>query len=257
MIERARVVVIGGGIGGCSILYWLARLGWSDVALVERSELTSGSTFHSAGLVGQLRNSLSLTQMMMNSVDLYRTLGAEVELETGWREVGRATGRRPRSTWKSSNDRPRWGRDVRTADAPRLGRRSPVDVPAHVDRGRARRGAVAVGRYVDPSQLTLALARGARQRGATILTNTRVTGVRVENHRVRAVETDQGSIECDVVVDAGGIYAHEIGLLAGVHVPLVAMAHQYAITKPTGLSRDMRRCATPRDWSTFAPRAAD
>ena len=88
MIDRARVVVIGGGIGGCSILYWLARLGWSDVALVERSELTSGSTFHSAGLVGQLRNSLSLTQMMMNSVDLYRTLGEEVDLETGWREVG-------------------------------------------------------------------------------------------------------------------------------------------------------------------------
>ncbi|HEY5104422.1 MAG TPA: FAD-dependent oxidoreductase, partial [Acidimicrobiales bacterium] len=83
--KRARVVVIGGGIGGCSILYWLARLGLSDAVLVERSQLTSGSTFHSAGLVGQLRGSLSLTRMMMNSVDLYRTLGEEVDLETGWR----------------------------------------------------------------------------------------------------------------------------------------------------------------------------
>lgn len=106
MIDRARVVVIGGGIGGCSILYWLARLGWSDVALVERAELTSGSTFHSAGLVGQLRNSLSLTQMMMNSVDLYRTLGDEVDLETGWREVGSLRLASSRSTWKSSNARP-------------------------------------------------------------------------------------------------------------------------------------------------------
>src|SRR5579864_8167560 len=88
MRSRARVVVIGGGVGGCSILYWLARLGWDDVVLVERAELTSGSTFHSAGLVGQLRGSLSLTRMMMNSVELYRRLGDEVGLETGWREVG-------------------------------------------------------------------------------------------------------------------------------------------------------------------------
>ena len=82
------MVVIGGGVGGCAILYWLTRLGWPDVVLVERAELTSGSTFHSAGLVGQLLGSLSLTRMLMNSVELYRTLGAEVGLETGWREVG-------------------------------------------------------------------------------------------------------------------------------------------------------------------------
>src|SRR6266496_5794885 len=88
MKTSARAVVIGGGVGGASILYWLTRLGWTDVALVERSELTSGSTFHSAGLVGQLRGSLGLTRMMMSSVELYRTLGAEVGLETGWREVG-------------------------------------------------------------------------------------------------------------------------------------------------------------------------
>src|SRR5437763_16260114 len=88
MRDRARAVVIGGGVGGASILYWLARLGWTDAVLVERSRVTSGSTFHSAGLVGQLRGSLSLTRMMMNSVDLYRSLKEEVGLETGWREVG-------------------------------------------------------------------------------------------------------------------------------------------------------------------------
>src|SRR5437867_10843539 len=88
MRDRARAVVIGGGVGGASILYWLARLGWTDVVLVERARLTSGSTFHSAGLVGQLRGSLSLTRMMMNSVDLYRSLKDEDGLETGWHEVG-------------------------------------------------------------------------------------------------------------------------------------------------------------------------
>jgi len=82
--SQARAVVIGGGVGGASILYWLARLGWTDVTLVERSRLTSGSTFHSAGLVGQLRGSLSLTRMMMNSVELYRSLKDEVGMETGW-----------------------------------------------------------------------------------------------------------------------------------------------------------------------------
>ena len=98
--------MIGGGVGGCSILYWLARLGWDDVVLVERADLTSGSTFHSAGLVGQLRSSLSLTKMMMESVDLYRTLEAEVGLETGWREVGSSGSRRPRSAWRRSPARP-------------------------------------------------------------------------------------------------------------------------------------------------------
>jgi len=88
MRSSARAVVIGGGVGGCSILYWLTRLGWDDVVLVDRADLTSGSTFHSAGLVGQLRSSLALTRMMMDSVELYRTLEAEVGLETGWREVG-------------------------------------------------------------------------------------------------------------------------------------------------------------------------
>src|SRR3954470_891833 len=88
MRTRARAVVIGGGVGGCSILYWLTRLGWRDVVLVERAALTSRATFHSAGLVGQLRGSLSLTRMMMSSVELYRSLGGEVGLETGWREVG-------------------------------------------------------------------------------------------------------------------------------------------------------------------------
>ena len=245
MINRARVVVIGGGIGGCSILYWLARLGWTDVALVERAELTSGSTFHSAGLVGQLRGSLSLTQMMMNSVDLYRTLGEEVELETGWREVGSL---RLASSLEHMEELERQAAWAETFGLPLhlVSADEARDMfPPMTTEGVVGAAYLPSDGYVDPSQLTLALARGARQRGATILTSTRVTGVRVVDNRVRGLDTDQGFIECEVVVNAGGIYAHEIGQLAGVHVPLVAMAHQYAITKPTGLPMDMPTLRDP------------
>src|SRR5881275_2276543 len=119
MRTEARAVVIGGGVGGCAVLYWLTKLGWDDIVLVERADLTSGSTFHSAGLVGQLRGSLSLTKMMMSSVELYRTLESEVGLETGWREVGslgRQAGRRRsafRSSWSRRTKRKRSFRPCR------------------------------------------------------------------------------------------------------------------------------------------------
>jgi len=245
VIDRARAVVIGGGIGGCSVAYWLARLGWTDVVVVERAELTSGSTFHSAGLVGQLRGSLALTQMMMASVDLYRTLGAEVDLETGWREVGSLRLASSDEHFEELQRQAAWAETFGLA----LELISPDEAqamfpPMATDGVRGAAFLPSDG-FVDPSQLTLALAKGARQRGATILTGTRVTGVKVLDNRVRAVETDHGDIECEVVVNAGGIYAHEIGQLAGVHVPLVAMAHQYAITKPEGLPRDMPTLRDP------------
>jgi glycine/D-amino acid oxidase-like deaminating enzyme len=137
--------------------------------LVERSQLTSGSTFHSAGLVGQLRQSLTLTRMMMNSVDLYRTLGEEVDLETGWREVGSLRLASSRSAWRSSQRQADWAETFGCrCTSSRPTRPSPL--PADVDRRRLRRGLLPTDGYVDPSQLTLALAKGARQRGATILT---------------------------------------------------------------------------------------
>ena len=245
MIDRARVVVIGGGVGGCSILYWLARMGWTDAVLVERSELTSGSTFHSAGLVGQLRGSLELTQMMMNSVDLYRTLGEEVGLETGWREVGSLRLASSREHMEELKRQAAWAETFGLPLHLVSAHEAQAMFPPMSTEGVLGAAFLPSDGYVDPSQLTLALARGARQRGAQILTSTRVTGVRVEANRVRAVETDRGTIECDVVVNAGGIYAHEIGLLAGVHVPLVPMAHQYVITKPSGLPRDMPTLRDP------------
>jgi glycine cleavage system T protein len=243
--ERARVVVIGGGVGGCSILYWLARLGWDDSMLVERSELTSGSTFHSAGLVGQLRGSLSLTRMMMHSVELYRTLGSEVDLDAGWREVGslRLASSRPhleelerQAAWAET-----FGLALHLVSADEAKGLFP---PMTTDSVLGAAFFPTDG-YVDPSQLTLALAAGARRRGARIVTGRRVVGLDVRHGRVRGVETDSGMVECEVVVNAGGIYAPEIGALAGVHVPLVAMAHQYAITKPSGLPRAMPTLRDP------------
>jgi 4-methylaminobutanoate oxidase (formaldehyde-forming) len=244
-MDRARVVVIGGGIGGCSILYWLARLGLSDAVLVERSQLTSGSTFHSAGLVGQLRGSLSLTRMMMNSVDLYRTLGKEVDLETGWREVGSL---RLASSIEHMEELQRQADWAETFGLPFhliTAREAQERFPIMTTEGVYGAALLPTDGFLDPSQVTLALAKGARQYGATILTDTRVTGVVVQGGRVTGVETSKGLIECEVVVNAGGIYAHEIGRLAGVHVPIIPMAHQYVITKDAGLPRDMPTMRDP------------
>jgi 4-methylaminobutanoate oxidase (formaldehyde-forming) len=253
MRSRARAVVVGGGVGGCSILYWLTRLGWDDVVLCERADLTSGSTFHSAGLVGQLRSSLALTQMMMNSVDLYRTLEAEVGLETGWKEVGSL---RLASSPERLEEISRQAGWAKTFGLP-LDLISPAEAqelfPPMTTDGVLGAAYLSTDGYIDPSQLTFALAEGARRRGAEIYTSTRVTGVRVVDGRVTAVETDKGEIETEIVVNAGGMYAREIGLLAGVTVPLVPMAHEYLVTKPTGLPTDMPTMRDPTLLVYFRP----
>ena len=253
MKDRARAVVVGGGVGGCSILYWLARLGWDDVVLVERADLTSGSTFHSAGLVGQLRGSLALTRMMMASVDLYRTLGEEVGLETGWREVGSL---RLASSQERMEEIARQAGWAKTFGLP-LELISPADAqalfpPLSTD-GVLGAAFLPTDGYVDPSQLTFALAEGARRRGAEVATHTRVTGIRVRRGRVEAVETDRGAIETEVVVNAGGMYAPEIAALAGVEVPIVPMAHEYLVTRPAGLPAEMPTMRDPSLLVYFRP----
>jgi glycine cleavage system aminomethyltransferase T/glycine/D-amino acid oxidase-like deaminating enzyme len=238
-------VVIGGGVGGASILYWLARLGWDDVVLCERADLTSGSTFHSAGLVGQLRGSLSLTKMMMNSVELYRRLEEEVGLETGWHEVGslrlasseeRMQELRRQAGWAKT-----FGLPLELLSAAGAGERFP---PMSTE-GVLGAAYLPTDGYIDPSQLTFALAEGARRGGAEIYTNTRVTGIGLERGRVTGVETDKGSIETEVVVNAGGMFAGEIGRLAGVNVPIVPMAHEYLVTRPSDLPLDLPTMRDP------------
>jgi 4-methylaminobutanoate oxidase (formaldehyde-forming) len=232
-------------VGGCSILYWLARLGWDDVVLCERADLTSGSTFHSAGLVGQLRGSLSLTKMMMSSVDLYRRLGEEVGLETGWREVGSLRLASSQERMEELARQAGWAKTfglplelVSAEEAQRL-------FPPMSTTGVLGAAYLPTDGYVDPSQLTQALAQGARRRGAEILTNTRVTGISVERGRVTGVSTDKGDFETEIVVDAGGIFAGEIGRLAGVNVPVIPMAHEYLITKPSAIPLDVPTMRDP------------
>ena len=253
MRDRARVVVIGGGVGGCSIAYWLTKLGERDVVLVERADLTSGSTFHSAGLVGQLRGSLSLTKMMMSSVDLYRSLQEEVGLETGWREVGSLRLASSQERMEELSRQAGWAKtfglplDLISADEARE-----LFPPMSTD-GVLGAAFLPTDGYIDPSQLTFALAEGARRGGAEINTSTRVTGIDVERGRVKGVQTDKGPIEADVVVNAGGMFAKELGELAGVNVPIVPMAHEYLVTKPSGLPLEMPTMRDPSLLVYFRP----
>src|SRR5262249_7057156 len=208
-------------------------------------ELTSGSTFHSAGLVGQLRGSLSLTKMMMSSVELYRTLGDEVGLETGWREVGSlrlaSTPERMEELARQSGWATTFGLPLELISADE----AQGLFPPMTTEGVLGAAYLPTDRHNDPAQLTFALAARARRSGAEIYERTRVTAIPVERGRVTGVVTDQGAIEAEIVVNAGGMFAKEIGALAGVNVPIVPMAHEYLITKPSGLPTEMPTMRDP------------
>ena len=229
--DRARVVIVGGGVAGTSIAYHLTELGCDDVLLIERGELTSGSTFHSAGLVAQLRNSVSHTKMMMYGVELYPTLRDATGVDPGWHQVGtlhlasspyRLEALARQAGWARS-----FGLPVEIVSASEAADRFPL-----IDASRVL-GAqyVPTDGHVDPTGLTLAFATGAKAAGARIRTGVRVHEVLVDAGRVTGVTTDHGSIEADIVVNAGGIWAHELGRMAGVHIPVVPMEHQYLLTR--------------------------
>ena len=192
MRDRARAVVIGGGVGGCAVLYWLARLGWDDVLLVERADLTSGSTFHSAGLVGQLRGSLSLTKMMMSSVELYRSLEAETGLETGWREVGSlrlaSSPERMEEIARQAGWAKTFGLPLELISAEEAQELFP---PISTD-GVLGAAYLPTDGYIDPSQLTYRPGRGGEAPRSGDRDGTCVTGIRVEHGRVDRGRDRQG-----------------------------------------------------------------
>jgi 4-methylaminobutanoate oxidase (formaldehyde-forming) len=232
-MEEARAVVIGGGVAGTSIAYHLTELGWTDVLLVDRSDLTSGSTFHSAGLVGQLRSSVTLTKMMMYGVELYRSLLERTGVDPAWHEVGSL---RLASSPERIQELQRlagWGRTfglpLEIVSTERALELFPLFDPTGVE-GAAY---LPTDGHLDPSGLAFALAEGAKQRGATIRTGARVTGIDVERGHVTGVRfADHDPVRTDVVVNAGGMYANQIARLAGVEVPVVPFAHQYLLTAP-------------------------
>ncbi|TMD82925.1 MAG: FAD-dependent oxidoreductase [Chloroflexi bacterium] len=231
MPERARVVIIGGGVGGTSIAYHLVQRGWRDVVLLERAQLTSGSTFHSAGLVGQLRSSLPLTRLMMDSVALYRRLTQETGVDIGWREVGSLRLASSPERMEELERQAGWGTSfglpLELVSAEEAQRRFPL-----MSRdGVVGAALIASDGYLDPSGLALALAEGARRGGAQICEGVRVTAIKTDHGRVRGVETERGYIEAEVVVNAGGMYAPEIALMAGITLPIIPMAHQYLLAR--------------------------
>ena len=227
----ARVVVIGGGVGGASVAYHLAELGERDVVVVERAELTSGSTFHSAGLVGQLRADPTLTRMNMYSVDLYRRL-QRGEHPVGWTESGgiklAATPQRLEEIRRQIGWARSYGLPLHEISPAEVAERFPlVDVDGVVGAAYLESDG-----HLDPAQLCYSLAAGARAAGVHIAQHTRVTGIGVAHGRVHRVRTDRGDVDCEIVVNCGGMFAAELGRLAGVRIPLVPMSHQYVVTEP-------------------------
>ncbi|MFI9384446.1 FAD-dependent oxidoreductase [Kutzneria sp. NPDC052558] len=243
--DRAKIVIIGGGVGGASVAYHLAGLGERDVVVLDRDELTSGSTFHSAGLVGQLRSDPTLTKMNQYSAQLYAEL-QRGEHPPSWVPCGgirlactpdRMAELRRQIGWARAFDVPL--EEISAEQAREL-------FPLMSTKGVLGASYLPTDGYVDPSQLAYSLAAGARAGGVRIHQHTRVTGIDVHRGRVTGVRTDQGRIEAEIVVNCGGMYAAEIGRLAGVRIPIIPMSHQYVVTEPVR-ERDGAHLPTLRD----------
>ena len=244
--SHARAVIVGGGIVGLSTAYHLAREGWTEIVVLERAKLTSGSTWHAAGLVGQLRSSANITRLLGHSVDLYTRL----EAETGQAPGGRHTG-----GLRLACNRDRLTELERQATvAHSFGLEMHMLTPKEaLELWPAMRIDDLVGAsflpsdgQTNPSDTAMALAAGARRAGVTILEDCAVTGLRVENGRATGVTTAEGAIACEVVVNCAGQWARELGRLAGVNVPLASMEHQYLITEVIpGLPKDLPTMRDP------------
>ena len=246
MTDHFRVVIIGGGVAGCSIAYHLGRMGWRDVVVLDKGELTSGSTFHSAGLVGQLRSSVALTRINMASVELYDRLREETGRDPGWHKVGSL---RLASSKERLLELKRQAGWARTFGFPLsvITAREAVDLfPLMSAEGLEGAAYLPTDGHIDPAGLTYALAEGARANGVRFRTGVSVEAITVDNARVSAVVTSHGTIQTEVVVNAAGIWAPEIGRMVGVRIPIVAMAHQYLTTKPIdGVRKDFPTLRDP------------
>jgi sarcosine dehydrogenase len=242
---HAQIVIIGGGIIGCSTAYHLARDHKADVLLLEQGKITSGSTWHAAGLVGQLRSSASITKVLKYSVDLYKGLAVETGLDTGWKMTG---------CLRLATTPDRWTEFRRLATTARsFGMEMDLIGPDEVKRmwplmdtsDLIGASWLPTDGQASPSDITQSLAKGARMHGAKIHEGVKVTGFRMDGRRITHVETDQGVIACEKVVNCGGMWARQVGAMAGVVVPLHPVKHQYIVTeKIEGLSPD---AATLRD----------
>ncbi|MCX6033643.1 MAG: FAD-dependent oxidoreductase, partial [Chloroflexi bacterium] len=221
-------------------------MGWKDVVILERHELTSGSTWHSAGLVGQMRSDANLTRMMHYSTDLYRKLKGETGHDHAWREVG---GLRLASSAERMEDLKRLVGMAQSFGVPMdlISPKEALDLfPIMNPDGIAGAAFTPNDGVIDPTGLTNALAAGAKLRGARIFTDTNVEKINLKNGRIHDVVTDKGTIETEIVVNAAGQWGAEVGKMVGLNLPIVPMAHLYIITKPIkGVGHDFPTLRDP------------
>ena len=233
---KARAVIIGGGVSGCSVAYHLAKLGWTDVVLLERKQLTCGTTWHAAGLIGQLRQSQNMTRLARYSADLYVKLEEETGVATGMKQNGSITvaltPERHEEILRTASLARAFGVEVHEiSPTEAMGLYPHLNIDGVV-------GAVhlPLDGQCDPANIALALAKGARQRGAKIVEGVKVTAIHQADGRVTGVDWEQGGeqghIDADVVINCGGMWARDIGKMAGCNVPLHACEHFYIVTEP-------------------------
>ncbi len=237
--SHAQIVVIGGGIIGCSTAYHLARDHKADVILLEQGKLTSGSTWHAAGLVGQLRSSASITRVLKYSVELYKGLEAETGLATGWKMTGCLRLATNQDRWteykRLATTAKSFGMDMQLVSPEEVRRMWPLMEVSDL----VGASWLPTDGQASPSDITQSLAKGARMHGAKLFENVRVTGFEMKDGRILKVKTDQGDISCDKVVNCAGQWARQVGAMAGINVPLQPVKHQYIITeKLPGLATD-------------------
>jgi 4-methylaminobutanoate oxidase (formaldehyde-forming) len=234
--SKARAVIIGGGVSGCSVAYHLAKLGWTDVVLLERKQLTSGTTWHAAGLIGQLRASQNMTRLAKYSADLYVKLEAETGIGTGMKQNGSMTvaltEERKQEIYRQASLARAFNVDVREI--------SPDEAKAmypHLNIGDVKAAVhLPLDGQCDPANIAMALAKGARQNGAQIIEGVKVTAVNQKDGRVVSVTCEQNgetyTIETDHVVNAAGMWGRTLANMSGVTVPLHACEHFYIVTEP-------------------------
>jgi glycine cleavage system T protein len=238
--KRARAVIVGGGVIGCSVAYHLTKLGWNDVVLLERKQLTSGTTWHAAGLVGQLRQSINMTQLARYTGELYRGLEAETGQATGYRQCGSlslaTTSGRMEELKRNASMAKVFGLPVHVVTPSEIGALYPL---ANLDDVIGGIHIPSDG-YANAVDITQALAKGARSRGARIFQEVKVTAVSHDGRRVSGVETEHGSIQADIVVLCGGMWTRDLAAHTGVTVPLHACEHYYILFQDVpGLHPDL------------------
>ena len=235
---HARVVIIGGGVVGCSVAYHLTKLGWQDVVLLERKQLTSGTTWHAAGLIGQLRASSNMTKLARYSAELYTGLEAETGVATGFRQVGSISAA---LTSERLEELHRNAAMARAFGVP-VEELSPTEIKArypHLNTHDVTGGVwLPTDGQADPANIALALAKGARMRGAVIAERHGVRAIHRQGRRVTGVDwvsddgANSGHIACEMIVNCAGMWGHQVGRMAGVNVPLHACEHFYIVSEP-------------------------